>query len=309
MKKTINKNDTLSMKTIKPSVFSNVKVQRVLTICGFLAIPLVLLIVFTYLPLADMFRYSTVRWNGYSDKKFIGLDNYKRLIEDPSYFSILKVSIYYFIGSIIQIALAMFLSTVFYYKVRLQNFFKGVIFFPYMLNGVAIGFIFLYFFKPDGAFNSILMALGVSKDALPLWLGDAALVNVSLTFVSVWRYMGQNMVMFSGATESISGDLFEASLIDGANSWQQFIYIIIPNIRPILSLNLILAIKGAISVYEIPMIMTNGTNGSMTFVLKTLNVAFTSRKIGLASAMGIVLLVIIMIVTVIQKRFIEGKES
>lgn len=128
-------------------------------------------------------------------------------------------------------------------------------------------------------------------------------------FVSLWRYMGQNMVMFSGAMQSINSDLLEAASLDGANSWQQFRYIILPNIKTIVSLNLILAVKGAISVYEIPMIMTNGANGSSTFVMKTLDTAFTSRKIGLASAMGVVLLVFIMIVTFIQKRFIEGKEE
>lgn len=225
------------------------------------------------------------------------------------YFSVFKTSIYYFIGSLIQIAIALYFATMFFYKLKGKNFFKGVIFFPYLLNGVAIGFVFLYFFKQGGVLDSVLTMLGVPAEKLPLWLGDVALINVSLTFVSVWRYMGQNMVMFSGATQSISGDLFEAAQIDGTNRWQQFIYIILPNIRGIISLNLILAVKGAISVYEIPFVMTKGSGGSMTFVIKTLNTAFTDKKIGLSCAMGVVLLVIVMIVTVIQKRFVEGKED
>ena len=288
---------------------SNVKVQQTLTICTFLAIPLVLLVVFTYLPLGDMIRYSLYRWDGYSDMKFIGLDNYKTLFTDMSYFSVFKTSIYYFIGSLVQIAIALYFATMFMYKLRGKNFFKGVIFFPYLLNGVAIGFVFLYFFKQGGVLDSVLSMLGVAEENLPLWLGDVALINVSLTFVSVWRYMGQNMVMFSGATQSISGDLFEAAQIDGTNRWQQFLYIILPNIRGIISLNLILAVKGAISVYEIPFVMTKGSGGSMTFVIKTLNTAFTDKKIGLSCAMGVVLLIIVMIVTVIQKRFVEGKEE
>ena len=289
--------------------FRNVKVQQTLTICMFLAIPLVLLILFTYLPLADMIRYSLYRWDGYSDMKFIGLDNYKTLFTDLSYFSVLKTSIYYFIGSLVQIAVALYFATMFFYKLRGKNYFKGVIFFPYLLNGVAIGFVFLYFFKQGGVLDSVLTTLGVAEENLPLWLGDVSLINVSLTFVSVWRYMGQNMVMFSGATQSISGDLFEAAQIDGTNRWQQFIYIILPNIRGIISLNLILAVKGAISVYEIPFVMTKGSGGSMTFVIKTLNTAFTDKKIGLSCAMGVVLLILVMVITVIQKRFVEGKEE
>lgn len=293
----------------KPSVFSNVDVQRRLTICVFLAIPLVLLILFTYLPLADMVRFSFYRWDGYSDMKFIGLDNYKTIFTKPGYLSVFKTSIYYFLGSLIQIAVALYFSTIFHYKLRGKSFFKGTLFFPSLLNGVAIGFVFLYFFKPEGALDSILMAMGMPEGSLPLWLGNAAIVNISLTFASVWRYMGQNMVMFSGATQSISGDLFEAAEIDGASRIKQFRYIILPNIRGIISLNLILAVKGAISVYEIPFIITNGRGGSMTFVIKTLETAFTDKKIGLACAMGVVLLVIVMVITVVQKRFVEGKEE
>lgn len=291
------------------SVFSNIAVQRKLTICVFLAIPMVLLIVFTYLPLVDMFRYSVYRWDGYSDPVYIGLDNYKTIFQEPQYFAIFKTSIYYFIGSLVQIAVALYFATIFFYQLKGKSFFKGVLFFPYLLNGVAIGFVFLYFFKPEGALDSFLTLLGIPKDSLPLWLGDAALVNISLTFASVWRYMGQNMVMFNGATQSISGDFFEAAQIDGANKWQQFWYIILPNIRGVLALNLILAVKGAISVYEIPFIMTKGNGGSMTFVIKTLQTAFTDKKIGLACAMGVVLLFIVMIVTIIQKYFVEGKEE
>lgn len=288
---------------------SKIEVQKRITICLFLAIPLVLLILFTYLPLADMIRYSFFTWDGYSDMEFVGLDNYKTIFTDSTYFSVFKTSLYYFVGSLVQIALALYFATIFFYKLRGKNFFKGIIFFPYLLNGVAIGFVFLYFFQPDGVLNSILGLFGVPKESQPLWMGNPLLVNISLTFVSVWRYMGQNMVMFSGATQSIGADLFEAATIDGANKWHQFRYIILPNIRGIISLNLILAVKGAISVYEIPFIMTNGNNGSMTFVIKTLQTAFTDKKIGLACAMGVVLLIIVMIVTVIQKRFVEGKEE
>lgn len=299
--------DNRLLKEHKPA--SKATVQRRLTICLFLAVPLVLLILFTYLPLIDMFRYSLLKWDGYKDPEFIGLENFVTLFREPEYFAALKTSIYYFLGSLVQIALALYFSTIFFYKLRFKNFFKGVIFFPYLLNGVAIGFVFLYFFKQGGALDSFLMMLGVPQASLPLWLGNVSLVNVSLTFVSVWRYMGQNMIMFSGTTQSISGDYFEAAQIDGANKFQQFFYIILPSIRGVLALNLILAVKGAISVYEVPFIMTKGGGGSMTFVIKTLQTAFTDKKIGLASAMGVVLLFIVMIVTIVQKIFVEGKED
>lgn len=305
-----HKTDDCKRKNRLVEFFSRRAVQQWVIIIAFLIVPLALLFIFTYLPLFDMVGYSFFRWNGTSkEKTWIGIDNYIEVFTRPEYLKVLKTSIYYFVGSIVQIVLALYFATILNQKVKGKNFFKGIIFFPSLLNGVAVGLIFLFFYKGGGTLDSILTLIGIPKEVLPLWLGDVALVNISLVFVSLWRYMGQNMVMFNGAIQSVSTELLEAASLDGANGWQQFRYIILPNIKTIVSLNLILAVKGAISVFEIPMIMTNGANGSSTFVMKTLDTAFTSRKIGLASAMGVVLLIFIMIVTFIQKRFIEGKEE
>lgn len=286
------------------------KFQQRIVIITFLAVPLLLLILFTYLPFADMARYSFYKWNGSSPTmKFIGLKNYKEVFTRTEYLEVFKTSIYYLAGSFIQIGLALYFATILNYAIRGKNFFKGAIFFPYLINGVAIGFIFLYFFKGGGTLDTILMWLGVPQEKLPMWLGNPKIINYSLASVSVWRYMGQNMIMFAGAIQSIDSNLYEAAALDGAGRWQQFKYIILPGIKLIVSLNMILAVKGAISVFEIPKIMTDGANGSATFVTKTLDTAFTVHKVGLASAMGMVLLVIIMIVTFIQKRFFEGGEK
>ncbi len=301
-------------KVKKPSVLKEFltrrKTQKWIIVISFLIVPMFLLIAFTYLPFVDMVKYSFMKWDGFSTKKsWVGLDNYLEVFTRPEYLKVLKNSIYYFVGSLIQIALALFFATVLNAKIKGGNFFKGVIFFPSLINGVAVGMVFLYFYKGGGTLDTILTALGADPEQLPLWLGNAAIINFSLVFVSLWRYMGQNMVMFNGAIQSVSGELLEAASLDGANTWQQFMYIILPNIKTVVSLNLILAVKGAISVFEIPYIMTGGNNGSSTFVIQTLNTAFGSRKIGLASAMGVVLLIFIMIVTFIQKHFIEGKRD
>jgi len=150
---------------------------------------------------------------------------------------------------------------------------------------------------------------GVSSNNMPLWLGDRHLINFSLVAVSIWRYMGLNFVMFLGAIQSIPSDIYEASELDGASRWQQFIYIIMPGIKPITALSAILAVRGALSVFEIPYIMTSGLNGSMTFVIQTVNTAFKFNKVGLASAMAVVLLVFIVIVTWIQNALLNEKES
>lgn len=285
------------------------KKQRIVIIVAFLLLPIALLCTFSYLPLYKMIQYSFFKWNGFSPRmEFVGLDNYRTLLTEPEYFSVFQVSLYYFVATFFQMGLALYFATILSFRVRGRNFFKGTLFFPFLLNGVAIGFIFLYFFRPEGTFDSLLMALGL-QDSIQLWLGNPEVINISLAGTSVWRYMGFNFIIFLGAIQSISSDIYEAAEIDGANRWHQFKYIILPSIRRIVELNLILAVSGAISVFEIPYVMTGGANGSSTFVIQTVEAAFKFKKFGLASAMAVILLLIVIIVTLIQKKLFHEKEA
>ena len=284
------------------------KRQKVLISIFFLAVPLILLLVFTYLPAINMVFYSFTKWDGFGTiDKYVGIQNYIDIFSKPEYFSVFRVSLFYFVGSIVQIALALYFATLVSFNLRFKNLFKGILFFPSLINGVAIAFTFLYFFQPDGGLDTVVKSFGGTN--LPLWLGDRSLINISLTGVSIWRYMGFNFVMFVGAIQSIPSEIYEASELDGAGRGQQFRYIILPGIRMILTLNLILAIKGALSVFEIPYIMTGGMNGSSTFVIQTVITAFKNNKVGLASAMAVILLVLIVIVTVIQNVVLNEKED
>jgi raffinose/stachyose/melibiose transport system permease protein len=275
----------------------------------FLAVPLVLLVVFTYIPVGNMFYYSLTKWNGLGPKKFVGVDNYVQIFTRPELFRVFYVSIYYLVASVLQMFLALYFATILSFKVKLRNMFKGILFFPYLINGVAIAFTFLYFFKPGGTLDAMLNAVGLGGLSTQ-WLGNPDVANISLASTSIWRYMGLNFVLFLGAIQAIDPTLYEAAALDGATRWQQFRYIILPSIRPIVSLSFILAIAGSLSVFEIPYIMTGGANGTTTFVIQTMDMAFKFRKVGLASAMAVVLLVIVLIVTWIQRRLVpEGRES
>ncbi|GIQ70516.1 ABC transporter permease [Xylanibacillus composti] len=283
------------------------KAQRRVIIIAFSIIPLAFLITFSYFPLYRMIYYSFFSWNGFSrNMQFIGLDNYVTIFTRPEYFGVFTVSLYYFVATFIQMGLALYFATILSFKVRGKNFFKGVLFFPFLLNGVAIGFIFMYFFRPDGTLDALLQVLGLGEFT-QLWLGNPDIINVSLAATSVWRYMGFNFIIFLGTISSIPGDIYEAADIDGANRWHQFRYIIMPSIRRIIELNVILSISGAISVFEIPYIMTGGANGSRTFVIQTVETAFKFSKFGLASAMAVVLLLIVIIVTLIQNKLFGEK--
>lgn len=117
----------------------------------FVAAAVGLLILLTYLPAANMLWYSLTEWRGFgaiSAEDFVGLDNYIKVFTDPSIFEVFLVSVYYFVGSFLQMGAALYFATILSFSTKFTNFFRGVIFFPYLLNGVAIGFVFLYFFQP-----------------------------------------------------------------------------------------------------------------------------------------------------------------
>jgi len=280
------------------------RVIRVLTPYLFLAVPLALLITFTYIPVANMFNWSFTNWDGLSKvKHYVGLDNYVQIFTRPDLFIVFKTSLYYIGASFVQIGAALYFATILSFPGRLKNLFKGILFFPYLINGAAIALIFLYFFQPGGTLDATLRAIGLSNIS-ELWLGDRGNINYSLAGTSVWRYMGLNFVLFLGAIQSIPDQLYEAAEIDGANRWQQFRHIVLPGIRPVVGISFILAISGSLSVFEIPFIMTGGANGSETFVIKTVDMAFHFHKFGLANAMAVTLLLIVLIVTWIQRRII-----
>jgi multiple sugar transport system permease protein len=272
----------------------------------FLAVPLAFLLTFTYAPVANLIFYSFTKWDGFSlQKPFVAQDNYVELFTRPDLFQVFFVSVFYLASGVVQMVLALYFATVLSFNVRFRNFFKGVLFFPYLINGVAIGFVFLYFFQPGGTLDSVLRLLGV--DGQHLWLGDPDMVNWSLAGVSLWRYLGLNFVLFLGAIQSIPGEIYEAAEIDGANRWHQVRHLILPGIRPVIGLSAILVVSGSLSVFEIPYIMTGGANGSTTFVIQTVKLAFQFNKVGLASAAAVVLLGIVMLVTWVQRRLVPDE--
>lgn len=267
----------------------------------FVSSAFVLLIVFTYLPAANMLWYSFTDWKGIGRvKNIVGFDNYVQVFTDPAIFAVFGVSLYYFVAVFAQIAIALYFAALLSFKTRFSNFFRGVLFFPYLINGVAIGFVFLYLFQPGGTLDTMLGWLGLTDP--PQWLGNASVANFSLAGASVWRYTGLSFILFLGAIQSIPNHLYEAAELDGANRWQQFWTIVFPGIRRVIGLTFILGIAGSLSAFEIPFIMTGGANGTATFVIETLRTAFNFRQVGLASAMAIILLIVVLVITWMQRK-------
>ena len=292
--------------TVQPDLRrKRVNWQKVLVIVLFAIVPLFLLMLFTYVPFAKMIQFSFHNMSYTKDKGFVGLDNYLRIFTKEEYIGAMLLSLYYMAGAVVQLALALFLASVLSLeRIRGSGIFKAILFFPFLVNGIAIGYIFKYFYTRGFVLDSVLQAIGIPLESLPYWLRDQSINNWSLVFTSVWKYCGQNMVLFIGAIASIDPTLYEAATIDGANRWQQFKAIILPGIKTVFMLNLILSITGSLAAFEPAYgVGSMGANGTATFFIKIHQMAHVSQKVGQACAMAMVLMALILLFTVLQRLF------
>lgn len=282
--------------------------KKKLTLLSFLFIPVTLLLIFSYLPLANMIKYSFTNWDGLkAQKDFVGTSNYVEVFTNTEYLRVFKTSLYYLVGGLFQLAIALYFATLLSFNVKFKGFFKGVLFFPNLINSVAISFMFLLFYRPGGTLDTSLALFGIKSGVK--WLGNPDIINWSLAFTSVWKYTGLSFIMFFGAIQAIPTEIYEAAELDGVNAWQKFIHIIFPNIAILFNVNLIMLISGVISVFEIPYIMTGGANGSTTFLIKTVDAAFKFSRVGLASAMAIIVTLLVIVVTGIGTLYKNRKEA
>lgn len=277
------------------------KVNRRLCIITFMLAPCLLLLVFTYIPFLKMFQFSFYDMKYIGSREFVGLENYIEVFTRDDCFQALKLSGYYVIASFVQLGIALWFATLLSSQIRGGGLFKGLMFFPYLVCGIAVGFIFKFFYTRGFVLDTVLQWCGFDLESLPYWLKDKSINNISIAATSIWRYMGQNMVLFIGAIMSVDSTLYEAAAIDGASGWNRFRYIIFPSIKTIVVLNMILAITGSLSVFEPPYVITGGDFGTGTYFVIMNNLAHESQKVGLASAMAIVLFGLILIATGIQK--------
>jgi len=281
--------------------FSYRKTQQLLVIITFTTIPILLLALFTYLPFIKMVQFSFYKMKYTGSRKFIGLDNYANVFSRTDTRKALLNTFYYMGAGLVQLATALFLATCLSQKMKGGNIYKAVLFFPYLICGLAVGFIFKYFYTRGAVLDSTLQIFGIPLERLPYWLKNPRINNLSIAFSSYWRYTGQSMVLFIGAMQSVSPEFHEASAIDGASHWQQFWRITMPSIRPIVIINVMLSIKGAFSAFEGPYAITYGLNGTATPVVLMHQLAHELGKVGLASAMAVLLLSLILFCTYLQK--------
>jgi ABC-type sugar transport system permease subunit len=283
--------------------------QKRLFLFSFLAVPLILMTVLLYYPLVQLFRISVTNWDGYSPTSdFVGLANYLQIFsESPNVWKSLGNNALYFIIHLAMIPVEVFIAFLLDRVVKRAGGFKIMILLPYVINGVAVSYMFSNMFSPEiGAMDMLLNALGM-PELKAGWLTDPNVVNFTLVFVSVWRFSGFHIVLFLAAMQSIPNDLYEAATIDGAGPMRTFRSIVLPNILLTIEIVLFLNMRGALQVFDIPFVMTNGGPGfaSSTFTFFTIKTAFNFNSFGLAAAMAIILFLIIIMLAQIQNLILK----
>lgn len=296
---------------MKTNTMQKQKTQRAIFITLAILIPVTLMLLFTYYPAVKLVYYSFTKWDGIAkEKEFAGLYNWKKLFENGEALSTLGHSGYYIIGGIVQNALALLLAIILNNrKLKGRHLLRGIIVLPFILNGTAVSYMFRYMFDySKGPLNAFVQLLGGEPVS---WLGNGATVNWSLALVCLWRYAGYLMIIYLAGLQSIPGDYYEAAEIDGANSWQRFRFITFPQILEIIKLQMFLNISGAVNIFDIPFVITEGgpLNASKTLAMRANELAFSFHNYGLASAYGVFCTVAIIIIYVAQDRLLYGRKG
>lgn len=266
----------------------------------FLTIPMLFLLYFTVYPIITMFYYSFTDWKGsVSPYDFVGVYNYKNIFTTESYRNVFVTAGYYLLAGLLQQVLSLFLAVILNKKLRGSGFFKGIIFFPFIMNGVAVAMAFRMFYQIGGGLDTLMNVAGFG-DYIKVWISDPKTCNFALAFIFLWKNVGYSFLIYLGTMQSISSEYYDAAAIDGAGAWAMFKAITYPNIKMIVGLMATFSIVNSISVFDIPYVLTNGKNGTNSFSTTLIETAFSYNKYGQACAMAICMLVIAAVVMVFK---------
>ena len=255
-------------------------------------------VVFTAIPVVVSFYCSLCDYTLLQPPLFKGLDNYRALGADPLFWKVLRNTANYAVvalplGMVVAIAIAMLLNS----KIRGVSIYRTIVFLPSLVPAVAGGMLWLWLFNAKlGLINAFLRIIGI--DNPPAWLSEAPWAMNALIIMSVWG-VGNSVVIYLAGLQDVPRELYEAADIDGASAIDKIFHVTLPGISPVIFFNLIMGIIGTLQSYATPAIVT-GQGPNRTTYLYTMYLydnAFMFVKMGYASAMGWVMLVIVLVLT------------
>ena len=279
-------------------------------IVSFLALPLALYTLFVLLPYFSAMIFAFTRWSGLSANiRFNGANNFIKLYADEKFWNALSHNgIALVVLPPVIIALGLFFAFLFTQGISLSRFFRIAFFFPQVMSVVVVAVLWSFIYHPTiGLLNGFLGAIGLTQFASFPWLGDRGTVFGAVLAMVVWQSVGFYMVLFVAGMQGIPTDYYEAAKIDGANSWVMFWNVTVPLLWDTIRTAIIFLAIGAMDLFAQVTVMTNGTGGPSraadvvpTYLYST---AFSDGQFGYATAMGLVLLILVLALSIVSLRF------
>lgn len=239
-----------------------------------------------WMSFTDFTTVTQVEWTG--------LENYTTVLTDGRFWNAVVNSAIYSLGTVISIALGLFLALILNSEeIRGKTIFQSIIFLPYVLPIVVASVLFGWMFTEFGIVNSFLMQIGIIQTPIG-WLSSPTLAMPTVILVTVWKNVGFNMLIFLAGLQSIPENVYEASRIAGKSRWQTFRHVTLPLLQTPLVITTILGLIGAIRGFDAIWVMTEGGPGNATETLGVYfyRVAFASGDFSSAAAIGVIMFVI-----------------
>lgn len=282
----------------------------------FFIIPaLAMFLVFWIFPVLQLFYYSVTNFNGinFNDMKYVGLSNYKTLIQNGTLLKAVKNTLLYtgiiVIGTnVLGLAVAMALNV----NIRGKAFFRTCSFLPALFSAVVVGFIWSYVYMPgSGMVAALLNLIGLDGASFNI-LGNYKTALYGISIVDIWKGFGTTMLIYLAGLQTVDEGLIEAGKIDGCSDWQLFRKIKLPLISSTITINVILNIIAGLKAFDYPFMMTNGGPGTATNTLMyvVFKIGFNERRMGMASALSVISFFVIILITIgmlyiMNKREVE----
>ncbi len=283
--------------------------QESLTAWLFILPSLIGFVIFFAVPAVRAFMISFTEWNLLRAPKNVGLDNYRELMTDPQFWNALKVTGLYVIYNIpLQTVIGLFMAVVMD-RVTKSILVRGLLVLPYLISNVVVALIFLWMLDPLlGYVNAFLGLFGIDRQP---FFGSVSQALPTIAGVNIWRHMGFTALLFYAGLQSIPKSLYEAATIDGANEWRMFRHITLPLLRPVTVFVLVTSIIGSFQIFDTVAVTTQGgpVNATRVIVWYIYENAFLFFKMGYATAMSVVLFLILIVVTLLQMRILRADSS
>ncbi len=267
---------------------------------------LAMFLVFSLYPLLKSLILAFYITNGPKSSLFAGLENFRFLLHDPDFHTaVWNTTVYAFFSVALQLPVALGLALLLNSRlVRARNFFRLAFFSPNLVGQVFVAVLFGVIFLPEfGLLNRALhWLIGLPRETK--WLQTPELVMPALVFTSLWMYVGFNMIYFLAALQAVDRDLYDAAAVDGANTFQRFLHVTLPAIRPVAVFVLVLATIGSFQLFELPFVLLGQgpgpDNAGLTVVMYLYINGFEAGDLGYASAVGWALAFIILVFSLAQ---------